>query len=458
MVTLRTDPAPHDWPVATRGQLLWTGHQATLWHPGILAKYLAVDAVAGDRGGHIVVDQDVYHPLRIDLPTRNGKQVGMRSVELAPIVEGVPIASQPAVDTAGVVAQLRSASSWCSADLSTLIAAFEASHGPSSTLAQQMHAVLWALLSPWVGEWVNQRLVYGSTLLSERGNRGLIERLVREAPVAVRAYNDAVSAFPDAGMTAMRVERERIELPMWWLPWSAARQKVFADISDSMPMLVKASGEPIDLAVLNEEGVHGDARLAPRALLMTAMLRMGDDSAGFVHGTGGYSYDRVTQRWCEAWLAVKLSPKLLTTADVRLPMDVPVASREDWAKSVWYRHWLQSNVDRAAGRLDAGLAALAREKQELLRTMHDDRDRARRAAQFARVHAINAELCAAEPAMMESAQRDVEQAQLGVRNAAVATRRDWSFALYPAEQIASLRDQVRLAMQQRQEVQTCSTP
>ncbi len=74
--------------------------------------------------------------------------------------------------------------------------------------------------------------------------------------------------------------------------------------------------------------------------------------------------------------------------------------------------------------------------------MNDDRDSARRAAAFRRIHRINDGLADAHHALLDAAERDVATAEAGVANRRIARRRDWPFFLYPEEALQKLRREV----------------
>ena len=114
-------------------------------------------------------------------------------------------------------------------------------------------------------------------------------------------------------------------------------------------------------------------------------------------------------------------------ADVRIAFDVPQASRSDLHRAVWYRHHLPHNIDRALGQPDRRKSQLFNVKDPVA---------------FTELHRINEALVAAHPRLISSAQQSVAEARIGVANAAVAGKRDWSFALYPSEQLETLRQAI----------------
>lgn len=428
----RLEPSIDAWPTPTADRPIWTGHQLSLFHPGIVAKYLAADAVSAQVGvsfRNIVVDQDVYDPLRLTVPGRDAaapKRLRSQTLTLGRIQPEIPVGMQPAVSFEQIEQQLTRWPADCGIDVARLREAFVGSDTRRS-LAAQMDVAMRQLLPSFAAA---EPSAFASELLHDELE--LIERLLHDAPRCARLYNAAVKQFPEAGMKPMGVEPDRVEVPLWALRWMKRRRRVYVDVADSSPMFITDDGEPL---ALESEGTM----LAPRALLMTALLRRPDRSSLFIHGTGGWAYDRITERWWRDWRDEILAPMALATADVYLDFDdVPHGPPETLRQAIWRDHHLSHNLDRVLG-LDH---AWVHEKRELLQHMDDDRDKARRRAAFQRVHQINRDLAAQHPEVLAEAQRAVEDARLGVANAAIARKRDWSFLLYPPEKLETLRQRI----------------
>ena len=404
-----------------------TGHQAQLFHPGILAKYIAAAQAYGGSLPivNVVVDQDAYDPLRLDLPRQEGDRLAVDTRPLAPVVPQVPIGCQPAADVARVRQALEAISPQTLPLRQALMDAFEAVGRPR-TLAQQMAGVLAIAMRPWCApsaaprEWITH--TYASALLQDHAAE-VVGELLRDADRAARLYNNAVVQHPGAGITPMRIEPDRVEVPMWRLRWMRPRERVFVDRADSKPIFTTEAGELIDN--------HGE--LAPRALLMTALMRRPTNSDLFIHGTGGWVYDLITERWWAAWRGEALAPMACVTADAYLDFQTPVNDQAALSRAVWHRHHLKHNVDRyAATDHPEADYPLVERKRDLLAHMDDDRDRARRRAAFDELHRINAELCDACPQVIRGAEAALDRTRAGLANRAIATRRDWFFGLYPA--------------------------
>lgn len=436
-VPAQIDPPLDAWPADPP---VWTGHQPWLWHPGILAKYLAADAVMSSAGPpadrparrpfhNVVVDHDAQDALRFAVPVQDGDALRLHRVTLAPARVDVPAGCQPAADSDAVIATLRTLPGGTAVDVDPVVAAFDAPAArEAESLGRQLWAVLEALLCPWLTAL--PQTVFSSQMHREPWFGDAVKTMLHDAAHMAATYNAAVRAAPQAGVAPLRVEPDRVEAPLWLLAWDAPRRRVFIDLADSTALLTTEAGDVIDPAT---------AWLAPKALLMTALLRRRTEHCGlFVHGTGGGAYDRVMESWWHAWRGEPLAPRAIATADLTLPLSAPVHTRAQLDRAVWHRHHLPHNLDRAPGIADAH-PDMAAEKRDLLAHMDDDRHKPRRRAAFDRVHALNAALADAHPDLITDAERNLQRTRTGLRNHAIARRRDWCFALYPDTALQALR-------------------
>ena len=416
--TITASPPTSDWPALAAGRPIWTGHQPRFWHPGILAKYVAADqamAQAGDASSplnHIVVDQDVQDPLSLDVPVQRGDALTVSTIKLGPTRLDVPTGRQRAVAIpephlpAGTDPR-------AAAGVEQIVTALS-DHVDQPTLALQVTRALHDLLAPHL---TRPLVAHLATDLQTRDDfKQLAHHLLHDAQRAVHHYNRAAAQDPGAGIAPLYRDPHLVELPLWHVPLNAPRQRVYADLADTNPLLTLEDGTPLDPA----------AHLAPRALLMTALLRNRDDCGLFIHGTGGGRYDKITEQWWTAWRNETLAPIAVATADQRLTFDAPVHTPADHQRAVWYAHHLQHNPDRLLGLT----GPLVDEKHHLLARMHDDRDQPRRRAAFRRLHEINLQLCQQNAPSIDEAKTAVLRTKQGVTNAAIAHRRDWPFVFY----------------------------
>ncbi len=422
-----------------RPAIIATGHQAWLWHCGILAKDLAMAAACRrhDAAGlHLVVDQDAHDALSLTLPHIEGDRLSARTVRLAPTHPDVPTGLQAPADPAAITARLDALDEPGLARLREAIADLPATR----TLAEQVTALLARLMRPPLGELP---VLFVSDLPRLETYRQLLAAMLHDARAAAAAYNRAVAAVPEAGLTPLRLEPDRVELPLWLATWNQPRRRVFADLADTTPLFTDDAGQPIDPPADPPAPTGRDQSLLPRALLLTAFMRS-HVSATFIHGTGGGLYDRATDHWWRAWRGQPLAPAVVATADVHLPLpELPIADADALARARWLVHHAPYNVDRLLGLDDA----LTREKRRVLGSVLAPHARARtsprqRRLAFAHLHLINARLASAHSQVIARARAELDRARLGLSNAATARRRDWPFFLYSDETLAALRRRI----------------
>jgi len=402
--------------------VLATGHQPWFWHPGILAKDLALQAGSERLSAaafHLVVDHDPVAALHLELPGNEAGRLTVQTRTLAPHRQPIPPGYHPSVDPETLARSL-------ARDPAEQVGPFRealADLPACRTLAEQVAAGLARLKAPHLGG--HQPLLLVSDFPRLRAYRALVERMRVDAPACAAAYNRAVLAEPAAGVPPLAVTREWVELPLWACGWNRPRRRVYADVSDEPVLLVLGDGTPVGEAGLT---------LLPRALALSAFVR-GYLIDFFIHGQGGGVYDRLTDAWWAGWLGGGLSPTAVVSADAYLSFDAPVADRGEVSAAKWHRDHIDDNVDRVLG-----LAGpLPREKARLVAQNARDRRREPRRLRFRAIRRINAELNRQHAEAIAEADRRLRRARLGLANRAVAYKRDWPFPLYPAATLASLR-------------------
>jgi hypothetical protein len=341
-------PAPEHWSAALapsthpdardlRAQLglptdrpvILSGHQAQFWHAGILAKALAADALARRTGATwawVVVDQDASDSASLPYPARahTGALPARHTWAFAPERHIAELRADCALANLPAFTPAPAPTDAATPDVQRGLRAMHdalARHAAAPTCALQIaraNADLLATLLPPTTPApptapAQGVLITACTLLHTRAGRALLERMMADPEACVRAYNRAVAdtARHDLSPLSLAPERGRIELPLWQLApgtTPAPRKRVYA-------------------RTLSDAPLH---TLAPRALLMTALLRhLACDL--FIHGTGGGAsatsaadtgagYDRAAERWFQLWLGEKLAPSVVATADVLLPL------------------------------------------------------------------------------------------------------------------------------------------
>ncbi len=396
---------PTDRPV------VMSGHQPGFWHPGIVAKVFAMDAVcarAGAASAWAVVEHVAGELGRLDVPVRT--PAGRLGVERVTVVDvpgdrswAVVAGRQPGNVRVGGVADEVDA-----AGLGRCVEAVARCAGAASVALQLTDAMLGLLGSA--------PAVVGTLSLSRTDlMRGLVAQM-REDPGGMRAaFNEAVARRPGAGVAPLAVDAELgVELPLW--------------------VIDRRSGaiEP----VFERTPIGQDGLVAPRALLMTALMRLGACDL-FIHGTGGGDYDLVTEEWVRGWLGEELAPMAVASADVVLAFEAAGVSGADLARARWRAHRARHDPGMLGddGRGDAKAALVARIEAA-------PRGSAERREAFDELHRVLAAARAAHAGALAEIEGEVERigALLGER--AVGGRRDWAFFLYPEASMGALRSRI----------------
>lgn len=338
--TLRTRPALTDAQLAFRRELglptntriVMTGHQAEFWHVGILAKYFAADAAARAAAttgtpastAWLIVDHDANEPGHIRVPVlRRDDRAGIDHLaELALHLgvghaHGLSACQMPALaptdaELARVQAE-RSPTPEIAVGLDRMVALLR-QHANASNAAEQHARVLRDLLASFD---LHAPVLHATSLSRTVLFRDLIARMVRDPEACVHAYNAAVAAVPQAGLTPLLADivQDRFELPLWRLAPRQPRARVYVE----------------DLSAIPPD------ELAPRALFMTALLRHAGCDL-FIHGLGGGIYDHATELWFCAWLPdAMLAPTAVVTATRYLPFP-PMPAAEPLATALWRLH------------------------------------------------------------------------------------------------------------------------
>ena len=414
--------------LAGDGLLVMTGHQAGPWHPGILAKYAALRWF-GQRGAataDVLVEHEVADPLVVAVPLRGvggGLHAGRMVFGVCP--DGRPMMSvppirprMPAVDGLAVPAAERLAV-WSRA----LEAAVERAPHLAAQVRGALADVLPAAVAPPASWW-------GSTvMLATPLGRELVAAMVEDPRRCADAYARAVRAVPEAGIPPLHVRDDFVELPLWRITPDGRRRR--ADDTHAAAWLAGGSGAPV---------------LAPRAVLLTAIIRLGMADL-FIHGRGGAVYDRMMRRWLGGWLGVRPTPAIMATADLRLPLGVgrataAAAGRWPAVATLAHRVWhdpealdeLEEAIVERPGPVKRDLlAAIERaprgsaEHRRLWRAMH------RQLEVLRGVHV----------GRVEAAERRTAEARRAFAARAVAGRRDWFALLHEPAALEAMAEAVR---------------
>jgi hypothetical protein len=444
--------------------LVMSGHQAGLWHPGILAKHLALRHLArhGLATAWLVVDQDPEpdglgvlrvpvrraapdpddEPSRTDPHTPRWPRWSVATIPIAPepVLARLRLEHAPAAipsfpvrlgedELTGAIPEGWALPQVLHAPLRRIAARWPEPR-PSLSAARQAALAAQALAGALLpGPGHDHPLVFASTLTRTDFFTALLHRIAQDPLRCVELYNRALEASPDARLAPLSLHPAagRAELPLWFIdPASGERRRV---TTRTLPQMAPPF-------------------LAPRALLMTLALRMGACDL-FIHGLGGGAtpsggraapdaaapgYDRATERWAASWLGVALAPAVACSATMLLPLEnAPPGLRAEAARAQWLaahaRHdprLLGEPGAQGAARALARLIESRRTPRHLRRTL------------YRRLQELRLEARRAHPERLDQLRRQAVEARRRLRDERVIGDRTWAFALFPAEELAAL--------------------
>jgi hypothetical protein len=399
---------PSDVPV------IMTGHQAELWHPGILAKMIAAQHAAHTVDGAavwLIVDQDVNDCASLRIPVREpGQTATAHTHRLGPEPSALPTGRRPPLTPEalqGHTPALQSVQRGVDVIERTL-----STHADAPSVALQMVRALEEMARAWARP---AHVVSASALVDTPVFRAAADRM-REDPASVRdAYNVAVATHPDAGIAPLTEDSlAGMELPLWVMEDSGRRRAFTEDLAPG-------------------------TTLAPRALLMTGLLRSAACDF-FIHGTGGGAYDAVTEAWFRDWLGVTLAPTAVVTADLYLPISEEDA--DDAALNAAKRRAHEAKHDPSV----LGDAKTAAAKRELLRRI----EQAKAAGDdprpiFGEMQRLMEQYRTEHAAGMQRLQDDVTRVEAAVAERELAADRTWAFPLHEPSALDALDGAIKRA-------------
>lgn len=403
--------------LAEDGPVIATGHQSLLWHPGILAKYLLLEALAGKFGfatANLIVDQHAGDYASFDVPIRRTDgSLAVRTLRLANVRKDEPMGRHEPFSPAPPPRHLPLALPHIQEGVDRIYEACK-THQDAPNAAVQMARALSDLMKPWVNPIPN---VTATDLVETSLSRAIMRRMVEDPHQCAESYNRAVAAVPGAGIGPLLIRDDYVELPLWRLREDNRRMRAY---DNDIEKVVECDADAPDVL--------------PRALFMTALVRLAMCDL-FIHGTGGANYDRAMEIWIKEWLGLTAAPIAVATATVRL--DLRSAHEEhidlEAATAAARRAW--HNPEHAA--LEA--TGPGEEKRRMLEAIEQAPRRSpeRRRAFFAmhdRLRALREQHREQVAGARDTA--DLARRQAQVRP--IADRRDWAFPLYAEPMISDL--------------------
>jgi hypothetical protein len=283
-----------------------------------------------------------------------------------------------------------------------------------------------------------------------------IDLLLRRHRELHAAYNSALQEFrltnhvrsPLQPIPDLIRDGDWYEMPLWRMHVQPpVRRRVFVRQVANGVQISDRSG---DLFSLSDEGTRTSEELAteriirgvelrPRALITTMYARLVLSDL-FIHGIGGAKYDEVTDEIIRRFFGIEPPKYITATATFRLPIERPHVTIEDIRdvrqklRDVRYRpeSFLRDSLTRGVRGLREQLQALADEKREYVRT-HDLRRCEEQV--YARLDKMNRAMYdLLKPVEQELRGQDA-QLESDLRRAELLGSREFSFVLFPAEEL-----------------------
>lgn len=440
--------------------IVMSGHQPTLFHPGVWFKNVSLSQIAKDQhaiGIHLIVDNDtVAHPT-LEAPQQVGTRVTRTSIPL-------DVASAP-----------RPYEDWQIQDRAVFDAVAERL---AASVAPFVSSPLINKLWPWALQSADRQGNLGLAMSQARHQLEADWQLqTLELPVSRMADTNSFRQFCSFILSRAELFREIhnhkllqyrqtnhirsqahpvpllskldgwVEAPYWvWTTSEPNRLPVFVRVgSGSLSLRLGANGAiyeapataveiPDWLGELREQGI----KLRPRALTMTMYARLILCDL-FLHGIGGAKYDELGDSIAAAFFGVRPSEFMTLSATVLLPVGSRQVDQDDirqlngCLRDLWYHP--ERHVDLADTKCSTKTRRLVQQKRSLVVSPPPSGNRKQWHHQLV---AINEQLREAvrDTRDMLLSEREALVRQLQSEN--VLRSREYSFCLFPETRLKKL--------------------
>jgi hypothetical protein len=424
--------------------LIATGHQTELYHCGVWAKDVLINAVArkvGGRAWHFAVDTDSPKHLHLRWPG------GSMPITDDPRLTSAAWTGLLDGPTPGHLAELEGAFNearlgW---DFEPMVEGFLANMKRQAMEQTKLASGLTSAMHQLDGELgLGHDVLLMAPVWGSEPYLVFAHHLLARAGEFAGQYNAALAGYrreqgissPGRPMPDLAVGTEEVETPFWLddLENESRGRLVLKKVHGGCGLMdSRAGGEAL---FVFEEGKHGEQaatellaclrrhrlRIAPRALTLTMFFRLllADQ---FVHGIGGGRYDQVTDRLIAEHFGIEPPRFAVTTATLYFPAargQRRVSLRPLLQEGRRLRHGSFWREKRDLAERIATLPRRSRERSELFYQMH-----ARLAQQ------------AASPRMREWSARLDEATRAQVRQRTLFDR-ELFYAIQPEERLRGL--------------------
>jgi hypothetical protein len=443
--------------------IVLTGHQPTLFHPGVWFKNFCLDHIAKHTQSlaiNLIIDHDLVKSTSIKVPAQTGNAVTLKN-----IAYDIATASNR-IETTGVQDEnmFNSFPQRVAEQLNLFVE--DPILGSFWELAQQAPTNIIGHKFSQARHQLEHRLgmnsldVPFSTLCRGASFARLLMHLIKNAARFREVYNAAVREYRKVHrirnlghpVPELEILSDRIELPLWsWTSSTAERQRLFCQVTADQFILsdLPVSFElRLDLAASSSECVEQlqawqqtDIQFRSRALLTTMFSRLllGDL---FIHGIGGGKYDQVTDQIIGNFFGQQPPLFSIATATLGLPVPLPTDGSTAIATATADLRHLQFAPDKYLRRLEqlgiilnAQQVALLLEKQQLLKNSQATIEKQ---AWHHANQKINQDIRNTLPDAAAQLESHRQQLEITQNERTLLQSREFPFLLFPQKTLATL--------------------
>lgn len=435
--------------------LLFTGHQAELYHPGVWFKNFMLSRLAREHGAmgvHLVIDTDTLHSPSIRVPTGSPVAPRIEAVAMDRAQPRLPVEELRIHDTAlfasfgdrvtraiePLVANPLVREWW-----PKVLEAVRRTEGrPGLAIAQARHE----LEASWGATSLELPM---SACCDLPSFHQFAAAILRDATRVREAYNAALTDYRTAHglrseaqpMPNLAEHHGWIEAPLWvWCCAEPARRPLFVRRVGSSIQLSNRAGWSTTLNVASHDTVAQGLtdiaargiKIRTRALTTTlfARLVLGDL---FLHGIGGAKYDEVADDLARRLWGCPPPPYLTLSATLELPVahqHIEAAALSDLRQQIRDCDWHPERMLKGSPSPEVQNAAATKASWiEVPKTY--DNARVRHLA----ISKSNAILCTAVADTKQELESQLADLTQAARASAMLESREYSFCLYPEQDL-----------------------
>lgn len=451
----------------TPERLFVSGHQPTLYHPGVWIKNFAVGDLARRERSlalNLIVDNDLLATTAIRVPAGSPDHPHVVSVPFDTLRAPQPWEEARLLDRESfssfperVLAPL---SGW---SFDSILPEFWKTALQQSQRNDRLVDCVTAARNQWERNWGLQNLELPLSQLCELESfLWFASHLLAQLPRLHAVYNQVLREYRAVNrirsrnhpVPDLREHEGWLEAPFWvWRPGQNERQRVFACQSGREVLL--SDGKTVFarlpltadsdaccavkvLQQLPEQGI----RFRTRALTTTLFSRLCLADL-FVHGIGGAKYDEITDRIIARFFGIAPPGFLMLSGTLQLPLGAHPVQGADEIRLKRQLRELEYNSDRHLEQTSAEALALAEEKQRLIHAPTGGY------ARYKRLQEINSELMQFTRGARSLIQDELQRTSMLLRANAVLRAREYAFCLFPPEKLRELVQEVERALATR---------